>query len=745
MFERDDQQVWSLDHPDGYGKEPSKKKHKLDREENVALHTNLIGHFMHELDVQSPGRMEMERDEAFKDHDQWSAEELESLAERGQTALVYNVASTTINWLVGTERRSRMDWHILPRNKEGAESAERKTEMMKYIGDVNHSYMAYSRAFADTATAGLSWLEGGINDSGTDMPIYERYESWRNLFCDSTFQEMDASDSRYMFRAKWADVDMATALWPKRKGVILQATDAQYLLGQSLHPMGDDPLDSQEEAVQQPGVLYSTGRSVYQRRRVRLIEAWFRVPMDVQILKGGEFAGEIYDEQSEGHRNQVEKELAQIVPKRRMRMHCALMTTAGLLTLRTSPYRHDQFPFTPVIGYRRKKDGAFYGVMRGLRDPQRDLNARAAKLLHILATKRAFVPQGSVEDIETFREEVARPDSVVEYDPTKGKPEVFTDLEQVGGHMNMMDVDINMIQRVGGVTDENLGRSTNATSGKAIVAKQDQGALATAELFDNLRFARMKHGEKLMVLMEQFLTGKMEFRTVNERGRPAFHTVNDGKPQNSITAHKANYVISLDDWRASMRQANTERLLEVLQQLAPAAPQIVTMILDLLVESMDIPKRDEIVQRIREATGVQDPDQDPESPEAQQAAQAKAEQAELQKRGVMAEIEEKEAKAKDLAARAAKTGAETDIAAAKVASEQLSQMTAALNAAEMLLRDAGMGPIADQLMTAAQEGTAPPSQPPDLPAPDPRMQQQPMEQEQMPMEPQPQPTPEQLT
>lgn len=734
MFEREDAQVWSLDHPDGYGQDkPSKRLHKLDRPENVALHANLIGHFMHELDVQSPARKEMATDEAFKDHEHWLPEELEQLADRGQTPLVYDVASTTINWLVGTERRSRMDWHILPRNKEGADAAEKKTELMKYIGDVNHSYMAYSRAFGDTANAGLAWLECGINDSGTDMPIFERYESWRNVFPDSTFTEMDGSDARYLFRAKWADVDMAMALWPKRKGVIQHATDAQYLLGQSLHPMGDDPMDSHEEATQQPGVLYSSGRSVYNRRRVRLIEAWFRVPMDVEVIKGGEFAGEIYDPESEGHRMQVEKELATIVPKRRMRMHCALMTTAGLLTLRTSPYRHDQFPFTPVIAYRRKKDGGFYGVMRALRDPQRDLNARAAKLLHILATKRAMVPKGSVDDLEELREEMARVDSVIEYDPTKGKPEVFTDMEQVSGHMNMMDVDIQMIQRVGGVTDENLGRTTNATSGRAIMAKQDQGALATAELFDNLRYARMKHGEKVMVLMEQYLTGKMDFRTVNERGKPTFHTVNDGMPQNSITAHKSNFIISLDDWRASMRQANTERLLGVLEQLAPAAPQIVTLILDLVVESMDIPKRDEIVSRIREATGVQDPDLDPESPEAQAAKQAKDAQAQMQQRAVLAEIEEKEARAKDLVARAAKTGAETDIAAAKVASEQLANMSAALTAAEMLLRDAGLGPVADQLLMEAKAAAAPPA-PPQPMMPNPMAQPEPAA---MPEQPQP--------
>lgn len=700
---------WSLDNPDGYQEPAQAKRHKLDSPEYVELHSRLMGHFFHEIQVQAPGRKEMEIDADFKDHIQYTEGDLAILEDRGQTPLVYNVAATTINWLIGTERRSRMDFAILPRSKEGGESAERKTELIKYIADVNHSAMHYSRAFAEQATVGLSWLECGVQADNGVMPVYERKESWRNIFCDSLHEELDASDARYIFRAKWADVDTAVRFWPKRRGTILSAVSSHYMVGADLSAFGEDAMDSWEESNQEPGYLYGSGTGVYQRQRVRLIECWFRTPVDTQIIRGGEFSGEVYDPDSPGHQDQVKREKANIVTSRRMRMNVALMTSSGLLSVNPSPYRHDQFPFTPLYAYRRSRDGVPYGVMRGLRDPQRDLNARAGKLLHILATKRVLVAKGSVDDLEELRLEAARPDSVIEYDATKPAPQVQTDLEQVTGHMQMMDVDIGMIQRVGGVTDENLGRTTNATSGKAIVAKQDQGALATAELFDNLRFARMIHGEKLMVCTEQYLTGQQEFRTRNERGGPDFHKINDGDPANNIALHKANYIISQDEWRASMRQANTERLLAVLQQLAPAAPHIVSMILDLVVEAMDIPKRDEIVKRIREGTGILDPDLDPDSPEAQAAQQAQAEQQALQQRAVVAEIEEKEARAQELQAKAAKTGADADVARAKVASEELANMNAALMAAEMLLRNAGLGPMADSLLSDARNGADAPA------------------------------------
>ncbi|MBW7057575.1 hypothetical protein KY389_12865 [Paracoccus bogoriensis] len=49
-------------------------------------------------------------------------------------------------------------------------------------------------------------------------------------------------------------------------------------------------------------------------------------------------------------------------------------------------------------------------------------------------------------------------------------------------------------------------------------------------------------------------------------------------------------------------------------QQVTTAPQIVIQTLDLTVEALDVPKRDEIVKRIRQITGAADPDEDPNNP-----------------------------------------------------------------------------------------------------------------------------------
>ena len=73
----------------------------------------------------------------------------------------------------------------------------------------------------------------------------------------------------------------------------------------------------------------------------------------------------------------------------------------------------------------------------------------------------------------------------------------------------------------------------------------------------------------------------------------------------------------------------TPVLLELMKELAATAPMIVIQCLDLVVEALDVPKRDEIVKRIRRTTGVADPDEDPNNPSPETQAQA----AFLQSRG----------------------------------------------------------------------------------------------------------------
>jgi hypothetical protein len=208
-------------------------KDELDSEESRKIHSKLLDWYHQEYERQAHNRYQMALDQNYVDGLQWTEEDAEVLQERGQAPLVFNECKPTVDWVVGTERRTRIDYKVLPRNKDGAEDAENKSMLMKYLSDVNKTVFHRSRAFADAVKAGMGVLESGLRDDPTEEPLYQRYENWRNCLYDSNATEMDMTDARYFFRWKHVDEDVADAYFPARKDVIRQAVQSGVTLSGS--------------------------------------------------------------------------------------------------------------------------------------------------------------------------------------------------------------------------------------------------------------------------------------------------------------------------------------------------------------------------------------------------------------------------------------------------------------------------------------------------------------------------------
>lgn len=711
--------------------EPPASTSQLDSDDNQELHLRLLSYYRQELDRQSENRFQMAIDEDYYDNIQWSEDEAAQLKERGQAPIVYNVTAQTINWVIGSEKRGRSDFKILPREKEDAKSAELKTKLLKYLSDVNKLPFARSRAFEDTIKVGIGWMEDGAQDEDDGEPIYSRYESWRNILFDSASTELDMSDARYIFRSKWVDVDVAKALFPSRGAQIDDAVVDASLYGSFDMVDGDVPMDYMEFDRSN----YSVARTLvsHKRKRVRLIECEYRVPEKVQRLRGGVFKGEIYDANDPRHVQAVQSGQSAVASKVMMRVRLAHMTVKDLLWEGPSPYRHNKFRFTPIWCYRRGRDNLPYGMIRSIRDIQDDINKRASKALHILSTNKVIMDEGALPEgttLEDFAEEIARPDAIIVKRPGK-EMVINAERELAAPHLDLMSRGINMIQQVGGVTDELLGRTTNAVSGIAVQKRQEQGSLVTNKPFDNQRLAVQMQGELQLSLIEQFCDQRKTFRITNERNTPDYVQVNDGLPENDITRTKADFIVSEADWRATMRQAAAETLMEMIGKLPP---NIGIMLLDLAVEAMDLPNRDEIAKRIRAQTGMHDPDQTEPTPEDIEMQKAKAAQDQFSAAMAEAELAGKQADADKKVAEAKRALAAAEREQGLAMKDRVDATNTAMTAAQSVITMPTIARVADGILqeagwqnfNAGAMGGLPPM-PPQQPQPEPQqeMMQQP--------------------
>lgn len=702
----------------------------------MQVHARLISFYRRELEIQGPNRFEQALDEDYYDGIQLSEEDLRVLNDRGQPPMIYNVLAMSMNWIFGSEKRGRTDDKILPRGKEDAKPAERKTKYMKYLGDVNRAAFHRSAAFEDCGKVGVGWLECGLQDEDDGEPVFERSESWRNVIFDSAGSRITEDDHRYRFRSRWVDADVAIAMFKKIPGAVdkieRSVQESTVLTGYDGRD-GDVAMDQAESERDT-----ATGRSMseFKRRRVRLIQCEYRDPEDVKKLRGGPFNGQIFDEADPRHKEQIDTGAAVLVEKTMMRMRLAIITPSEIIYDAPSIYRHNTFSLTPIWCYRRGRDGMPYGFVRNLRPIQDGINKRASKALHILSSNKVVIEEGALSEsqsMDDFQNEVARPDGIIVMGSGKldlVKFDIDRGMDQ--SHMQLMTHDVGMIQQVGGVTDELMGRKTNAVSGVAVQARQEQGSMATSGPFDNLRLAHQIHGEKKLSLIEQFATEQKQFRITNMRGTPEFVTMNDGLPENDITRSKADFIVSEADWRATMRQAAVSEFTDLLTKMPP---QVAMAVLDLLVDEMDISNRDEIVKRIRAMNGGKDPDATEPTPEEMQAAQMQQQQQQIQQQQLQLAMEEQAATIEDKKASAAQKQANVDVARATMLNLNMTAANSAMSAATQVIQMPTIAKVGDGLLMqggwqgglpvpvglpqAAQQGIpqqAVPVQPPAAPA-----------------------------
>jgi hypothetical protein len=392
-----------------------------------------------------------------------------------------------------------------------------------------------------------------------------------------------------------------------------------------------------------------------QRPRVRLIECWYKKPVRAQYVQSKEFPqiqGEEFNEQEHGYL--VPDGYISVHEGVRQQVFCAVFIHGTLLQHMRSPFKHNRFPFTPLWAYRRKRDGSPYGAIRNQRDPQTDLNKRRSKAIFILSANQIEAEAGAFVDKEEARAEAAASDGIIEY--KRGyNVKIHRDNSLAQEHVMLEQEDKQYIREVAGVTGENLGMQTNATSGKAIQARQNEGSVSVTELFDNRAFCFQCRGEKILSMAEQYYTEEKVIRIVGEKGIPKLIKINENaqfngetRILNDINSTKSDFIVNVSNYHESVRIEMFNQLFEMIGKLPP---EIMIQTLDVVIDMSDIPRKDEIVARIRKINGETDPDKE-DTPEAIQAkeaqAQAQAEQDQLMKAMAMAELENKRASAQKI-------------------------------------------------------------------------------------------------
>lgn len=225
-----------------------------------------------------------------------------------------------------------------------------------------------------------------------------------------------------------------------------------------------------------------------------------------------------------------------------------------------------------------------------------------------------------------------------------------------------------------GVYSAFLGQDSGATSGVAISNLVEQGATTLAEINDNYQFACQQVGRLLLAyLLDDLKKRRNHAVVINRDDRQRRQTIvlnaegDNGELTNDISRLNTHIALAPVQQTPAFKAQLAQRMSEVIQGLPP---QVQAVVLDLWVNLLDVPQKQEFVERIRAALGTpKSPDE--MTPEEQQAAQQQQaleqQQQELQMRemaGRVAKLEAEAARAQ-AAAQRDNAGAQRDVAAAQ--------------------------------------------------------------------------------
>lgn len=554
---------------------------------------------------------------------QWKKEDKKELENAKRPAMTINRIKPLINVLCGYQRLNRYDIEFLPRTSDDDEQAALRKGVTKYILDRCHYNYQESDVFNDGVVVGIGWFEVGydFNWETQDGDAFVRRVSPFDMYVDPESRDKHMGDMKYVIRARWVDKDELAGKYPQHSEDI-NAQTAAYMTEET------------EGDRQRNELWYS-----HETKKIRFAECWYKKAVQKQlfILSNGEVVEQV----------SADMILAGMILRQQTitTTEIRLMAFFDNVVLEDipSPYKHGKIPFVPFLCYYQGEDDIPAGIVRDLKDPQREINKRRSQELHILNTQSngGWIAEDgamSPQQESAFKRNASTPGALLKVGTGTLAAGRLQRLEPQATPANVVTASQQAMEEmpsISGINEALMGTDIgNEASGRAIELKQKQAITHIAGLFDNLRMAKELIVEILWGtrsapgIIPQFYTETKTFRIVGENGENEIVTVNQQvqQPQydprtgmlmgtitralNDLSVGEYDIVISDTPATSTQRTAQFWSLVDACGKLGIQGQSV----LDILIDLSDVPYKQEIKRRLQ----------------AQQEQQAQAQQAQMQ-------------------------------------------------------------------------------------------------------------------
>lgn len=507
----------------------------------------------------------------FVDGEQWDAESWQKFEDKGIYALTLNRVFPITNRIIGHYAKNQPDTLVKGRTLKDTDLADLMSEGIKYVKDKNKLAKLELKAVSDMLKTGIGVLKvRAIKDE-----ITYSYTPWLNFGWDPHGSpDLELLTTRYAYISQFVDKDDLSVMFP---GKTEELEEMHY----SLQP------DSFVETLVE---LHNNNDAALQAStRIKVYEIWYR---------------QLQEDQSYSMR---------------------VATIAGNILLQDipSPYDHSEFPFVVYHGYLDRFNKP-YGVPRQLREQNIEVNKRRSVALALLSNRRVYAEEGAVENVNRLYAEANRLDGLIVTKPNKidrVRVEEMSNLSQ--GQIAMQQQSEQEIQEISGVNDESLGKRSLSRTGAALQMQVEQSATNLAELFENIKQASLRLGQLTASMIQQYWTDEKVLRVTDKRsGVEKFVEMNTTE-ENSIEQGEFDFVLADTPMTDTLRDKYLDTVYAAIQK---APPEAIGPLFNLALEITDLPNKAQVLEQVRQATGMPPIDFDLTEAERQQKAQQQAQQ-----------------------------------------------------------------------------------------------------------------------
>lgn len=555
----------------------------------------------------------------FVENHQWDQKTLKDLDKEERPALTYNLILGQLLSLSGLQRSNRLDIRALPRGSSDTQAADLMSNLIEFTMNRSNADYEQSGAFDDGLICGLGALEVVRSyDDDLEGELIVRQIDPMQLFVDPESRRPDWDDARFIIKAPFKDPEeLVLAFGNSGEGMAEKIRNMCYRM------KNDDWLDGfGVDKTLTGNIRQELGEAFYDShtKKVRVMEVWYRVPKTIPVVVAPD--GEVIPIEAGVRGEDVDRaadRTAEAVngtrDTRRIKVvKCTTVLGWEELQDRQSIFPTRRFPIVPYMPllYRRMP----YGLVRYLKDPQREINKRNSQVLHHINSSANSgwlndVNQGA--DPRVLEQVGSKPGVVVNH---QGVPPVQIQPNPMPTNLVQLGQMAEQIMGKIGVQPELQGQgSQRFISGRAVQARQFGGQVQVTRFFDQLRMTRKLLGEILVSVLPRLYSerkireivdqemarspeGAMAGLIASAQGSNEEAALTGQDPVNDLIARarKNRYDIVVEDAPASptQRQAAFQEMV----QIASLFPGLIDP--DMIIEHASVKNKDELLARIQQ-------------------------------------------------------------------------------------------------------------------------------------------------